>query len=207
MTESAEQPLLDEQSGESKKPAKKRTTKPRTSAAKTAKPRAKKAAKRLPKQRFPRRSRNCRLRRRWFRPLPSQRPLRRPPRSGAHPRAESGAGTRRSPGATKRSDGAAAIRQRPVYIPRHCGQADGRASPARGRRPRTHTVALPAEEAARYVPAAEAPRMEVARVETPRVEAPPREEELGEAEGIVEVSGKGFGFLRDPKRGFAPASE
>ncbi len=28
-------------------------------------------------------------------------------------------------------------------------------------------------------------------------------EELGEAEGIVEVSGKGFGFLRDPKRGFA----
>ena len=34
-------------------------------------------------------------------------------------------------------------------------------------------------------------------------DTPPREDELGEAEGIVEVSGKGFGFLRDPKRGFA----
>jgi transcription termination factor Rho len=38
----------------------------------------------------------------------------------------------------------------------------------------------------------------------PRELPPPtREEEMGEAEGIVEVSGKGFGFLRDPKRGFA----
>ncbi len=32
---------------------------------------------------------------------------------------------------------------------------------------------------------------------------PPREDEIGDAEGIVEVSGKGFGFLRDPKRMFA----
>jgi transcription termination factor Rho len=32
---------------------------------------------------------------------------------------------------------------------------------------------------------------------------PPTPEEIGDAEGIVEVSGKGFGFLRDPKRGFA----
>jgi transcription termination factor Rho len=32
---------------------------------------------------------------------------------------------------------------------------------------------------------------------------PPTPEEIGEAEGIVEVSGKGFGFLRDPKRMFA----
>ena len=32
---------------------------------------------------------------------------------------------------------------------------------------------------------------------------PPREDEIGDAEGIVEVSGKGFGFLRDPKRSFA----
>ncbi len=39
--------------------------------------------------------------------------------------------------------------------------------------------------------------------QTPRVELPPTPEEIGEAEGIVEVSGKGFGFLRDPKRGFA----
>ncbi len=39
--------------------------------------------------------------------------------------------------------------------------------------------------------------------QTPRVELPPAPDEIGEAEGIVEVSGKGFGFLRDPKRGFA----
>ncbi len=35
-------------------------------------------------------------------------------------------------------------------------------------------------------------------------DTPPREDEIGDAEGLVEVSGKGFGFLRDPKRGFAP---
>src|SRR5207244_3477956 len=47
-------------------------------------------------------------------------------------------------------------------------------------------------------------REQVARGEqTPRVELPPTPDEIGEAEGIVEVSGKGFGFLRDPKRGFA----
>jgi len=31
----------------------------------------------------------------------------------------------------------------------------------------------------------------------------PTREELGEGEGIVEISGKGFGFIRDAKRGFA----
>jgi transcription termination factor Rho len=43
------------------------------------------------------------------------------------------------------------------------------------------------------------PRNEPPQAELP----PPREDEIGDAEGIVEVSGKGFGFLRDPKRGFA----
>ena len=33
-------------------------------------------------------------------------------------------------------------------------------------------------------------------------EPPPQGEDLGTSEGIVEVSGKGFGFLRDAKRGF-----
>jgi transcription termination factor Rho len=32
---------------------------------------------------------------------------------------------------------------------------------------------------------------------------PPREDELYVGEGIIEISGKGFGFLRDAKRGFA----
>ncbi|MGV3532072.1 MAG: transcription termination factor Rho, partial [Chthoniobacteraceae bacterium] len=36
-----------------------------------------------------------------------------------------------------------------------------------------------------------------------RQEQPPRDEEIGTGEGIVEISGKGFGFLRDAKRGFA----
>ncbi|MEI9894694.1 MAG: transcription termination factor Rho [Chthoniobacter sp.] len=46
--------------------------------------------------------------------------------------------------------------------------------------------------------------IEYLQPEPPRAELPPpREDEIGEAEGIVEVSGKGFGFLRDPKRSFA----
>jgi transcription termination factor Rho len=50
------------------------------------------------------------------------------------------------------------------------------------------------------------PRVEV----QPEAEAPswseqppPREEEIGQGEGIVEISGKGFGFIRDAKRSFA----
>ena len=35
-----------------------------------------------------------------------------------------------------------------------------------------------------------------------RMDLPPTEEEIGDAEGLVEVSGKGFGFLRDAKRSF-----
>ena len=31
----------------------------------------------------------------------------------------------------------------------------------------------------------------------------PTGEEIGEGEGIIEISGKGFGFIRDPRRGFA----
>ena len=47
------------------------------------------------------------------------------------------------------------------------------------------------------------PEREPVQGEEPRTELPPREDEIGDAEGIVEVSGKGFGFLRDPKRTFA----
>ena len=38
-------------------------------------------------------------------------------------------------------------------------------------------------------------------IETLRTEVSP-EDDLGIAEGIVEISGKGFGFIRDPKKGF-----
>lgn len=37
------------------------------------------------------------------------------------------------------------------------------------------------------------------------LEGEPKPEELAEGEGIIEISGKGFGFLRDPKRNFAQA--
>src|SRR5207249_4104609 len=58
--------------------------------------------------------------------------------------------------------------------------------------------------AARQPPVERAPRgerPEYAPLAQPEAESaplpPPREDEIGEAEGIVEVSGKGFGFLRD----------
>src|ERR1700679_4046571 len=52
MTDSAEQPLLEEPTGATKKPAKKRTTKPAASATKASKPAAvkKPAAKRVSKK-------------------------------------------------------------------------------------------------------------------------------------------------------------
>jgi transcription termination factor Rho len=39
----------------------------------------------------------------------------------------------------------------------------------------------------------------------PPMEGEPKPEELSEGEGLVEISGKGFGFIRDPKRNFAQA--
>ncbi|MEA3211756.1 MAG: transcription termination factor Rho [Chthoniobacter sp.] len=78
-----------------------------------------------------------------------------------------------------------AFRPRPVYIPRHVAKQMEEQARLSGDPNPVVPIALPASEA------------------PPRVEAPPPIEELGEAEGIVEVSGKGFGFLRDPKRGFA----
>ncbi len=44
-------------------------------------------------------------------------------------------------------------------------------------------------------------RPEIAREGRP--DQPPREDEVAIVEGLVEISGKGFGFLRDPKRSFA----
>jgi transcription termination factor Rho len=44
----------------------------------------------------------------------------------------------------------------------------------------------------------------IAGGQTP-LEGEPKPEELAEGEGLIEISGKGFGFLRDPKRNFAQA--
>ncbi len=121
------------------------------------------------------------------------------------------------------------VRPRPVYIPRHVAKQMEEQARAAGIDPAPIPVAVSAEEAARLdIPRVEAtlraehpPReqrggrhdrghrgerqepFEPAVAETSQPEVPPREEEIGDAEGIVEVSGKGFGFLRDPKRGFA----
>jgi transcription termination factor Rho len=39
----------------------------------------------------------------------------------------------------------------------------------------------------------------------PPMEGEPKPEELSDGEGLVEISGKGFGFIRDPRRNFAQA--
>jgi transcription termination factor Rho len=123
-----------------------------------------------------------------------------------------------------------AVKPRPVYIPRHVAKQMEEQARAAGLEAGPIPVAVSAEEAARLdIPRAEyrppterpprqerhqghqerqqqqfAPREEYAQAEAPQAELPPpREDEIGEAEGIVEVSGKGFGFLRDAKRGFA----
>jgi len=110
-------------------------------------------------------------------------------------------------------------RQYPVYVPRHVAkqlEAEGKEAP----------LAVSAHEAATlpHVEQPLPPRVErperSERADRPermdrmdhsaRMEQAPREEaavffdeDLGEGEGIVEISGKGFGFIRDRKRSFA----
>jgi transcription termination factor Rho len=84
------------------------------------------------------------------------------------------------------------VKPRPVYIPRHVAKQMEEQARLSGDPNPIVPVAMPASEA---------PRFEMVSA-PPSAAAPIQEEDLGEAEGIVEVSGKGFGFLRDPKRGF-----
>jgi transcription termination factor Rho len=123
------------------------------------------------------------------------------------------------------------VRPRPVYIPRHVAKQMEEQARAAGIDPAPIPIAVSQEEAARLdLPRVEAslrtesPRQEhrggrhergerqerqerqerePVQAEPAQPETPPREDEIGDAEGIVEVSGKGFGFLRDPKRTFA----
>ena len=71
------------------------------------------------------------------------------------------------------------VKPRPVYIPRHVAKQMEEQARLSGDPNPIVPVPMPASEARESVPA-----------------VPVQEEELGEAEGIVEVSGKGFGFLR-----------
>jgi transcription termination factor Rho len=294
MTDSAEQPLLEEQAGATKKPAKKRTTKPAASVTKASKPAAakkpaakKSAVKRVSKKASAKESQPD---------LPVQpaveeeiqaaaeaaipaapaapaAPVKRPevvataaakadriaaptaghaieewsPSAGrsetpvtpapsqpavqATPIAANGVAGSDAPHAESAPPAPPVIKQRPVYIPRHIAKQMEEQARLAGEDPGPIPVSMPASEAPRIQQFERAERTERAermdrgdrgdrmdrgdrgdrsdrndrndRQETPRVELPPREEELGEVEGIVEVSGKGFGFLRDPKRGFA----
>ena len=284
MTDSAEQPLLEEQSGAPKKPAKKRTTKPPTSATKASKPAAAKkpAVKRVSKKasakesqpELPVQTANGEVSEtavaesaaptaapesvKPAEPVPAPArmhhaaapvaghaieewspsagktavlisPPRMPAQPGfeASPTAANGVGATgmagsQAPRAESAPPSAPVVKQRPVYIPRHVAKQMEEQARLAGEDPGPIPVSMPASEAPRIQQFERAERAERAerserpdrgdrfdrsdrneRHETPKVEVPPREEELGEAEGIVEVSGKGFGFLRDPKRGFA----
>jgi transcription termination factor Rho len=253
MTESADQPLLEEQSAETKKTTRKRTTKARTSATKTttAKPKAKKTAKATSKSKAakevapespvevapvaP--------------PIPAPAPAApvapaieewRPSAGKAEPApvaSASPAAAEPAPVAPAPAPTQPVVKPRPVYIPRHVAKQMEEQARAAGIEPAPIPIAVSPEEAARLdlprheaavraesAPRSESPRgerpdrgdrgdrgdrherherAEPAAAEAPHTELPPREEEIGEAEGIVEVSGKGFGFLRDPKRTFA----
>ena len=299
MTESAEQPLLEEQSGVTKKPAKKRTTKPPASATKASKPAVeskpaagkKPAAKRVSKKvsakesqpELPEQPAKVEAREaaaadsappappvatvvakapepavqasRTHRPAfaaehaveewspsagraeapvaPVSAPAQPVPVTSPNtPNGVSAAAADAPAPATEAAPPPApVVKQRPVYIPRHVAKQMEEQARLAGEDPGPIPVSLPASEAPRIQQFERAERAERPergdrgdrgdrfdrpdrsdrsdrsdrneRQETPKAEVPPREEELGEVEGIVEVSGKGFGFLRDPKRGFA----
>ena len=249
MTESSDQPLLEEQSA--KKAARKPTTKTRTSATKAAKPKAKKTTRTASR---PKAAKNLAPETPAEVIAPSN------PASAPTPAAAIAPGIEEwRPSAAKvepapviPANAAAApapaavppmatpaqpvVRPRPVYIPRHVAKQMEEQNRAAGIEAAPIPVAVTPEEAARL----DLPRVEAAlRAESPRsdgpraqraerterterserperpergepmpaesahLELPPREDEIGDAEGIVEVSGKGFGFLRDPKRTFA----
>ncbi len=229
MTESTEHPLLEEASADAKKPAKRKapaakakTTTAKTAATKAAKPRAKKApaAKKttrkapvaeLPAEAAPAPEPPAPAvvtpppvvvapvaaavpQVEEWRPSASRHEAPQPPApivpapEPATPPAAVSAPAPAAPAVPSASVDPAlpVVRPRPIYIPRHVAKQMEEQARLSGDPNPVVPIALPATEAPRII--------EV---------APPIPEELGEAEGIVEVSGKGFGFLRDPKRGYA----
>jgi transcription termination factor Rho len=133
-----------------------------------------------------------------------------------------------SPGPTQEAPPAPVVKQRPVYIPLAVARQMEEQARADGRTDVQIPVAMPADQAPRMERMERSDRPErgdrgdrrdrgnrheredrrefqdrgESAESMPRVELPPREDEIGEAEGLVEVSGKGFGFLRDAQRGF-----
>ncbi len=215
MTKPADLPLLAEQATEPKKPAKKRTVKaaqsPEAPAAaapeeQTAKPAAKKpAAKKAPaKKKAVKAAEEAQPELpaapeapAAVIPPPAPAPAAStdewsPSRAKSEPAAPAPVAPP-APAPAPEIPAAPVVKQRPVYIPLHVARQMQEQARADGRTDVTVPVSMPADQA---------PRMERTERGAVHVELPPREEEIADAEGLVEVSGKGFGFLRDAKRGF-----
>ena len=129
-----------------------------------------------------------------------------------------------APAAPAPAPSAQPARKYPVYVPRHVAkqlEQQGQTAPiAIGADASPELVArLVAETASNAAPPPtprpprhqhhnHAPQQHEPRPQQHASHAQPEpaavpEEDLGIGEGIVEISGKGFGFIRDPKRGFA----
>ncbi len=93
------------------------------------------------------------------------------------------------------------------------GRTAAKAEGGDGSQPLAETAPAPVVIAADLPPPA--PEPAATSVEPPRESAPPPPREYNEqprpepvyGEGIIEVSGKGFGFLRDPKRNFVQSPQ
>ena len=209
MTDPADPSLLTEHTPEPKKAAKKRTVKTAATAApaakeeKPAKPAAKKPA--VKKAAVKKKAVKATDEAQPELPVAAEAPAIpvTPPAPVPAPRADEWSPSRAqaepaaptappAPAPAPEAPAAPVVKQRPVYIPLHVARQMEEQARAGGRTDVTVPVSMPAEQA---------PRMERSQ-HSQHVELPPRDEEIGEAEGLVEVSGKGFGFLRDAKRGF-----
>ena len=189
MTEPADQPLLEEQSAETKKPARKRTTtKARTSATKTTKPKAKKTTKVASKSKAAKEEVESPAE-----VAPVTPPIPTPPPAApvapaieewrpSASKAEPAPAVSASPAAATPTPAPAApaapastqpvVRPRPVYIPRHVAKQMEEQARAAGIDPAPIPVAVSQEEAARL----DLPRVEAAlRAESPRPENPRHE--------------------------------
>ena len=123
------------------------------------------------------------------------------------------------PAAPAPAPAAPVVKQRPVYIPLHVARQMEEQARAGGQTNVQVPVAVTADQAAKMdlpLPTRSDRHERRDRGDrgdrggdrggdyAERIELPPREDEIADAEGLVEVSGKGFGFLRDARRSFAP---
>ncbi len=210
MTEPADPSLLDEQATAPKKTARKRTAKPAEPAATeetaakpaTKKPAAKKAAAKKPAAEAAEEAPAPTVAQPAATPAPTPTSTDEwsPSREKAVPAAPAPVAAP-APAPVPEAPAAPVVKQRPVYIPLHVARQMQEQARADGRTDVVVPVSMPADQAPRMERSGSAERGSYSE-RSPQVELPPRDEEIADAEGLVEVSGKGFGFLRDAKRGF-----